>query len=270
MPEKLSLFARAKINYYLRIFDKRPDGFYNLESLMGFLSISDHITIVPSSSFSYSVSGDFSAFTPSDIEQDLVVRAARLLAKQAGETLSLSIHVEKNIPTGAGMGGGSSDAGVVLKALNRWFSFPFSEEELCEMSLSLGSELPVCVRQKLTVVSGRGDVLMEPDLKNFSAKPLLIIWPNIVCATGTVFKHYVPVYSHVCNDLTMTASALYPEIQECIEILKVQENIMYAEMNGSGSSCYGVFHDLKSRDRAFDLISNIYKDWWVQPAEHVC
>ena len=260
----LELFAPAKVNYYLHVLDRRPDGYRNLGSLMGFLDIGDNIEIKQADEFAYTTLGTFAHHVPKDVEQDLGVQAARLFSQKTEKPLSVAINVEKNIPSGAGMGGGSSDAATILMGLNQWFGTELSEEDLCTMGLELGSELPVCLRQRLTLVSERGEAVVDSSEER--THPMLIIWPNIFCSTSKMFSKFKPATNHVGNDLTETASSIYPEIKQCLSIMKAQYGVQDVQMNGSGSSCFAIFDDFEKAEMAQKIILNQKPTWWVRVA----
>lgn len=271
--KSIECFAPAKINYNLHIVGKRADGYHNIESLMGFLDIGDAVTITNNHKFSYEVRGPFSHHTPKDIDQDLVVQAAKLFSKQTGVDLNVKITVEKNLPAGAGMGGGSSDAAAVLKGLNTYYETNLTEDVLCEMGLTLGSELPVCIRGQLTQVSGRGEIL-KPSQQDIEASPIVVVWPNQICSTAEIFKNFTLPETRsgadMYNDLMDVACARYPVIKTCIEGLSAQNGCQKALMNGSGSSCYAVFDTRGNADKALQNIKNLYPSWWVKVTNPIC
>ncbi len=261
----VKLFAPAKINYHLHILGKRSDGYHDLESLMGFLNIGDEIELKKSPCFEYKVSGEFAHHVPKDMKQDLLVKAAQLFSQKENVKLELSIHLIKNLPSGAGLGGGSSDAAAVLLGLNDWFKRNLSEKQLCEMGLEIGSEIPVCIRQRLTHVSGRGEILREPQEKiKCNNKYLLLVWPNRVCSTAEIFNAYKPNSIHTANDLEETAIALYPEIKICLKTLQGQDGCLKAQMNGSGSSCFAIFENQSDLQQAQIKTSKEFPKWWLK------
>ncbi len=260
--DPLILQAPAKINYHLHVLGRRPDGYHDLDSLMGFLDVGDEIEIKSSASFIYTVSGDFKHHLPQDKTQDLVIRAVRLFEQVAQINVNISLHLTKNIPSSAGLGGGSSDAATILLGLNDWFKTGFSEDELCKIGLVLGSEVPVCIRRRLTHVSGRGEILEEAT--SIDVLPMLMVWPNIFCTTEKIFKEHCSVLSHEGNDLTTVVTMLYPEVKRCLKELRVQKGCVRAQMNGSGSSCFAVFEKEEHAENARLNLVMSFPDWWVR------
>ncbi len=132
----MHIFAPAKINLTFKVKGKLNNGFHDLESVVAFADISDEIILSPSPQFIYEVDGPFAHHVPKDIESDLAVRAVRLFEKHAQVTVKQHIKLTKNIPVGAGLGGGSSDAASMLKALDELYETNLSEDALCQIGKS--------------------------------------------------------------------------------------------------------------------------------------
>ena len=149
--------APAKINLYLDILSKRPDGYHNIVSVMQSVSLSDtvRIEVSPGSGINLTVCGE--TFGVPGGSENLAYRAAELFLRMAGVDCSLDIEVEKVIPVAAGLGGGSSDAAAVLRGLNKLFGRPFSYAGLCKMGMSLGADLPFCIAGGCVLVEGIGE-----------------------------------------------------------------------------------------------------------------
>ncbi|ADU69651.1 4-(cytidine 5'-diphospho)-2-C-methyl-D-erythritol kinase [Pantoea sp. At-9b] len=179
--------APAKLNLFLYITGRRPDGYHNLQTLFQFLDYGDTLNITPDSS------GDIRLLTPLDDvpnEQNLIVRAARALMCAAAERGTLpaqagaTIALEKRLPMGGGLGGGSSDAATVLVALNHLWQTGLSVDELATMGVRLGADVPVFVRGHAAFAEGVGEQLQpaEPDEKWY-----LVAHPGVSIATPTIF-----------------------------------------------------------------------------------
>ena len=191
--------APAKINLTLRVEPRRSDGFHPIESIVATVSLVDRLTIYPASG------GCELTCTNPDLSCDrdnLVIRAARALAQRADRPLHLRMHLEKNIPVGAGLGGGSSDAAACLLALNDLWKTGYSSDHLCEIAAALGSDVPLFLSGPLSRVRGRGE----------SVEPLGFEWPFwavLLCppfplATAAVYRKFDELLTKVSQIATIT------------------------------------------------------------------
>jgi 4-diphosphocytidyl-2-C-methyl-D-erythritol kinase len=179
--------APAKLNLFLHITGRRPDGFHDLETVFQLIDLHDELDIEsredgrivrdppPSDAMLASLAD----------EDDLTVRAARLLQAASGVRLGASIHVTKRIPAGGGLGGGSSDAAAVLLALNELWSLHWPREKLAQLGLALGSDVPVFVHGESAFARGRGEQLTPIDLP---AAWFLVVHPGVSVSTREVFS----------------------------------------------------------------------------------
>lgn len=267
--------APAKINLFLHILGRRPDGYHEMQSLVVFSAFGDEIEAAPASDLTLTLIGSRAAAIASVVNEDnLVIRAARLLrARAAKPSLGARITLRKEIPAGAGLGGGSSDAAVTLKLLNALWGLNLPLAELEAIGLSLGADVPVCLRASTTLVGGIGEALTPCNVP-----PLwfVLAFTGTEMPTAPVFKalkreewsaHSVdlPVtnadaLAHALretrNDLQAPASRLQPGIGQLITDIKHQPGCMLARMSGSGSACFGVF---ASEIEAFAAMENLTK-----------
>ncbi len=252
------VFPNAKINIGLNIISKRPDGFHNLETIFYPVAIKDAVEIVENKEASTVVI--FSATGNIINEQDddnLCVKAVRLLNKDFNLP-PVKIHLHKNIPMGAGMGGGSADASALLLLLNKKFELNISTEKLIEYALILGSDCPFFIINKPCFASGRGEVLQEIII-NLAAYKLLIVHPGIHVNTGKAFsqlnatnfspagelaeqiKMDIKFWKHnIKNDFEEVVFKKHPAIKEIKENL-YHQGAVYSAMSGSGSAVFGIF-----------------------------
>lgn len=262
----MKVIAPAKLNLTFKVLGKRPDGYHELESIVAFTEFGDELVLEQAERFSYHVEGPYAHHVPEGSEEDLLVKAVRVFEKETGIEVLQKIILTKNIPAGAGLGGGSSDAAAVLKALNEIYESGFSEEKLCEIGGMLGNDIPVCIRQRPTLVKGKGEKLSDAILpyKGY----VLLIWPNSHCSTQAVFQqfHQFPPRKKYTNDLTPAAISLCPVIGSCLESLIKQENADYLAMSGSGSSCFAIFSKKNDALKALESIQDQYPDWWGKAA----
>lgn len=246
-------FPNAKINIGLNVLNKRPDGYHNIESLFYPIPLQDVLEIIPTDGeFEFSDSG---IVLDCNIEDNIVVKAFRLMQEQY-KLPNVRIHLHKNIPFGAGLGGGSSDAAFALKMINEMFDLQLAEEQLIEYSLRLGADCAFFIKNKPQIVGGIGDVFSETDI-DLKGKYILLVKPDIVVPTPLAYKYVVPQKPAVkleenltlpfCewkevvrNDFEVSVFKQYLDLLEIKEAL-YKSGAVYAAMSGSGSSIFGIF-----------------------------
>ncbi len=280
----MKLLSPAKINLFLAVTGKRPDGYHELYMLMCAVSLYDTITLIfnpQSRSQKINIFCD-ATDVPSD-ESNLAHKAACLFFKKMGVRDSVDIFIEKNIPTGAGLGGGSSNAAALLSGLNQHYGFPFSREKLMEMGVTLGADVPFFIFGKPAIATGIGEKIEA--YKGLSPFKVLLIYPGFSVSTASVYKNFslglttckkkiinLPfkdsVFNpecHLCNDLETVTASLYPEITE-IKSLLCEHGAQGAMMSGSGSAVFGLFSDAETARAAKQNISQ-NKKWKIFVAD---
>ena len=276
----LTQSAPAKLNLFLHITGKREDGYHLLDSLVVFTEFADQITFTKSSDFRFSCSGAYSEHI--DPVHNLVTQAIQNLAETHPHVSNIRIHLEKNIPVGGGLGGGSSDAAATLLALNRFFALDIPIEQLFETGLTIGADIPVCLMASSAHMTGIGENVSPVHCPNLS---LLLVNPGIQIPTKEVFqnrqtsaihqKHAelpnlkdYPALIHFLkeqdNDLFESASSLYPVLKNVIHEISLQEGCDLARMSGSGATCFGIFEHQAHAEKARDLIKKRHPDWFVR------
>lgn len=255
-------FPNAKINLGLNIVFRLSNGYHNIETIFYPIPLCDVLEFVPSQKTSLYVEGvDFDA----DIESNLVVRVLRLLQKDFSLP-ELEIFLQKKIPVGAGLGGGSSDAAFMLKMLNQFFDLKLSVEQMENYVSKLGADCAFFIKNKPVFATGIGNVFSDI---NLSLKDLYIalIKPKIFVSTKEAYSNVAPqqpmqqlidlIKQPVClwrngvvNDFEKGIFNLYPQIARIKEEF-YRNGALYASMSGSGSSVYGLFTEkpiLKEND----------------------
>lgn len=282
MAEPLTLAAPAKLNLDLLVQHRRPDGYHELDSLVVFTSLSDRLTLEPAPALSLTVSGPFAANLP-DPDANLVLRAARQLATATGIAAGARLHLEKHIPVAAGLGGGSTDAAAALRGLVRLWGLAVSAPELRELALSLGADLPVCLRAEPARLRGLGERL-DP-VHGLPELPLVLVNPGRPVPTAAVFARLSPsqprpprpeaLPSHPSpvqlaawlgrsrNDLEPAAMAIEPAIAGVLAALRAQPDCLVARMSGSGATCFGLFPGEEEALRAAEAIRAARPAWWA-------
>lgn len=254
--QPMILFSPAKINIGLFITRRRDDGYHNLQSVMYPVALYDLIEIResdgPEEGARFSHSGIPAATTG---ENNLCIRAYNLLA---GETPlpSVRLHLHKQIPAGAGLGGGSSNASTTLKGLNRLAQKPVSEEKLKELAEMLGSDCPFFLREGPMLMEGRGEFL-SPVQINLDHLCLVLLHPGIHISTSEAYQDVRPAMPEkhlrsligepvgkwrklIVNDFESPIFERHPGLKELKKGL-YEAGALYASMSGSGSSIYGFF-----------------------------
>jgi 4-diphosphocytidyl-2-C-methyl-D-erythritol kinase len=250
------IFPNCKINLGLHILRKREDGFHDLETVFYPLLIQDALEVIHTNStetIEFSISGVTLDITPSD---NICVKAYQLLKADHPKLPAVKMHLHKNIPSGAGLGGGSADGAFTLLLLNKKFQLGISEEQLIQYALQLGSDCPFFIKNKPCYGTGRGEAL-EPVSLDLSAYKTVVVNPGIHVNTGWAFsqlnpfadrpslKHIIqqPVQewqSLLVNDFEAPIFKHHPEIAAVKDSL-YHAGAAYAAMSGSGSSVFGLF-----------------------------
>ena len=175
--------APAKINLFLRITGRRADGYHDLQTLFQFLDLHDRLYFSPSRRGDLSLQGNYRA-APG--KEDLILRAARALRQAAGCANGAQIRVEKHLPMGGGLGGGSSNAATTLRALNLLWDTGLTVDELAAIGLSLGADVPVFVRGQAAWAEGVGERLRA--VTTLPEQPYLLVWPDCAVETARIFS----------------------------------------------------------------------------------
>lgn len=270
----LSGFAPAKVNLFLHVTGKRADGYHLLDSLAVFPAVGDTIRLEPGEHLSLRIGGRFGA-TLSAEPDNLVLRAARLLAEHAGIAPSGQLHLEKNLPVASGIGGGSADAAAALVLLARQWNFA---PPLLEIALKLGADVPVCLASRPMRMAGIGEILTPaPRLPAFG---MLLVNPGIPVATAAVFRARSQAFSAPAalpaawpdaaamaawlsaqkNDLEAPAIALAPGIAAVLAQLRALPGLLLARMSGSGATCFALFATPAAAAEAAACLKQ--PDWW--------
>lgn len=254
-------FPNCKINLGLRILDKRSDGFHNIESVFYPVNWCDALEVIESESFEFFSAG---RKVEGKTEDNSCVKAYRLL-KDKYKLPPVKIFLLKKIPTGAGLGGGSSDGAFMLKLLNEKFRLNISKQELKAFASQLGSDCPFFIENKPVMATGRGEVLNEVTV-TLNHSFLILIYPSIAVNTAWAYGelskqrktenglsyNFEPLKEIIQlpvekwngaldNDFEKIIFHKHPEIEQIKNEL-LQQGAVYAAMSGSGSSVFGIFN----------------------------
>lgn len=256
--ENLIVESPAKINLGLNVVRKRDDGYHDLETIFVPISLSDKII--------FSQSNELKLQTNSDLlnrqGDNLILRAIKLLEEYSGKKIALNIFVEKNIPIGGGLGGGSSNAASTLKAVNKIFELGLSFQKLSELALQLGSDVPFFLNPVPSYAESRGEILFPLNIE--LPYPILIVNPLIKIDTAWAFnkihlkkpkkklKEIISIYAfdfsemreYITNDFEEVVFKEYSEIKIIKDEL-YRQGAEFALMSGTGSTVYGIFTNLQ-------------------------
>lgn len=274
----LTIKTPAKINWALSVLSKRPDGYHNIISLIQAIDLYDTIT------FEEAEDIEIICNLPIRKENNIVYKAVNILLEKLGIKKGVRITLKKEIPIGAGLAGGSSDAAATLKALNLMWNLNMSNSKLQEIGASLGSDVPFFFNLPISIVEGRGEIVKPLSIKK--SYTLLLIKPSFSISTKWAYEslstktqlteNYEKInnniwqlYDNLCNglitkvylwnDLEEPVIKRYPEIDRLKKTLK-KKGALLSLMSGSGSTVFGLFSD---RERA-EWVAEDFDGYWVK------
>jgi 4-diphosphocytidyl-2-C-methyl-D-erythritol kinase len=272
--------ALAKINLFLHVGERRADGFHPLQSLAVFTDAGDVLQAEAAPALTLAIDGPFAPGLAAEGD-NLVLRAARLLAAQAGISAGAALALTKNLPVASGIGGGSADAAAALRALKRLWRLEADDEVLLEIAAALGSDVPVCVPSISAYMEGRGEMLTPATVPPLS---LLLVNPGVAVPTREVFAALkersgaglvlprngfgdadalLRFLAATRNDLEAPACALQPVIAEVLAVLAALPDVGLVRMSGSGATCFALFADQAACARGAEILRG--RGWWTQP-----
>ncbi len=284
MKPALRAAAPAKLNLYLHVVGRRADGYHLLDSLIAFASVHDTLAAAPAEALSLAVTGPFAQALAAESE-NLVLKAARLLAAETGRAPAAAITLEKRLPVASGIGGGSADAAAALAVLARLWGVPIGEPALMALALRLGADVPMCLNGRAAFAGGIGEELAAaPPLPEAG---LLLVNPGVALPTAAVFGAREGAYSAPArfreaprdaaalagllatrrNDLAAAARQLAPAIGTVLTTLAAAPGCLLARMSGSGATCFGLFPSAAAAAAAAPAVAR--PGWWVAPAHLV-
>ena len=274
---KLQALSRVKVNLYLHIIGKRADGYHNLDSLVAFPEIGDEILVSPSNSINLKITGK--SKKELNEKENLILKAIKLLKNRK---MGADIHLIKDTPISAGLGGGSSNAAVTLKLLSKLWNVPLPP--INELVL-LGADIPVCMDWRLQRMQGIGEknsFVVSPDflwivlLNNGDRVPTNTVFQSV---TQNEFSGLVNVprlneknilikfLKSTGNDLEKAAIKNYPAINELINSLNSTSGCLVARMSGSGSTCFGLYEKKDEAEKAKKHLLNKFPNAWIKVAK---
>jgi 4-diphosphocytidyl-2-C-methyl-D-erythritol kinase len=276
--------APAKLNLTLAVVGRRDDGYHLLDSLVGFTEYGDSVAAEPSQTLGLVMDGPFGAALAVDPVENLVLRAARLLAEAGGIVPRAALKLTKRLPVASGIGGGSSDAAATLLALAELWQLAPAPEDLAAIGLKLGADVPVCLAARTARLEGIGERIgPAPSLP---AAPIVLVNPGVGLPTPQVFRarrgsfsagagaqgvlarspadvrELAEALEGTGNDLTAPAITLLPVIAEVLAALEATPGRLLARMSGSGATCFALFADDAAASAAASAIAAAHPGWW--------
>ncbi len=269
--------ARAKVNLYLHVVGRRPDGYHLLDSLAVFPGAADRLSAAPANTLTLEVEGPGAAGLGAGPD-NLVLRAARALASATGVEAGARLVLDKRLPMASGIGGGSADAAATLRLLARLWDVRLPAERMREIAQVLGADVPVCLDSRPARMGGVGERLQPaPALPGCG---VTLLNPGVAVATPDVFRarsggfSAMPVLPDawpdaaamaadlavLCNDLEAPALSLCPAIATVLDWLRGQRGCLLARMSGSGATCFGLFAEAET---AAAVAARAPASWWA-------
>ena len=271
----------CKINLSLRVIKKLNNNYHNIISLITFCDLHDVISIskTESSTDKISFSGKFKKGInkkSNTITKILsLLRRAKLLEKQA-----FKINIQKNIPHGSGLGGGSSNAADLLNYFNSKMKLKLDKKKIKQLANQIGFDVPINLERQNTLLTGKKDEILRLN-KQFKLN-LLIVYPNLICATKRIYKKnkkislstpqsffriknnkkLINLLKNESNDLEEAVIKIYPKVKKIIDYIKSIKGCYFSRITGSGSACIGIFSNMKSAIFAQKLIKLKYPNYW--------
>jgi len=281
--------APAKLNLFLHIIAKRLDDYHEIQSLAVFPNLQDRVEVSLGKRLTLKIVGPFADQLKSEsaTADNLVIRAARALQESLGETPGAKITLHKNLPIASGIGGGSADAAATLKALMGLWGMTPDLTTVKKIARSLGADVPVCLSSRPSLMGGIGTrIELPPPLPQLA---FVLVNSGSQVSTEEVYRRLnwkqavrkgpvtVPYefeetadlinFLKKCrNDLQGPALDIAPEIGKVLSVLSSQRGCRLTRMSGSGATCFGVFANMRSAEKAKQIIAEAYPKWWVSVA----
>src|SRR5579871_2192244 len=285
----LSDIGRAKVNLSLRVIGRRVDGYHDLESVVAFADCADQLTLEVGGELRLTCTGPL-ADACGEISDNLVLKAAMLLAARVPGLKVGQFTLDKVLPVAAGIGGGSADAAAALRLLAQANGLAREDARLSEIALSTGADVPVCLLSRACDMAGVGERLLPLDLPEL---PCVMVNPNVAVPTREVFAalglrngellvgatdviespawpekgaaiaDWVEALSLVPNDLETPARRIQPVIGEVLTTLGASSGALLSRMSGSGATCFALFSSAADASAAAKLIKRDHAAWWV-------
>ena len=293
---KIIIKSPAKINLHLEVIGKREDGFHELAMIMQNIDLSDFLELEINNEGLIKLETDCSELSISS--DNLIVKSANLLRKNSNIEYGANMYLRKNIPIGAGLAGGSSNAAATLIGLNKLWNLNLDNKTLCSLSSKLGSDIPFFINGGIQLCFGRGEILEKLD-SNFEYGVLLLKNPNVSVSTADTYKKYSSNFcgkyltseemivkirkdlranglkrlnfdnKHMTikNDLQLVVEKENDSVKQALYLLSTLKNCLTYSMSGSGPTCFALFKDVETAKKELNANYKLFKekgyDSWV-------
>jgi len=287
--KKINIKSPAKINLHLEVIGKRDDGFHELAMIMQNIDLSDYLEFEINNEGFIKLESDCNDLSLSD--DNLIVKSANLLRKKLNIAFGANIFLRKNIPIGAGLAGGSSNAAATLIGLNKLWDLKLDQKTLCSLASKLGSDIPFFIYGGIQLCFGRGEILEKLDSK-LEYGVLLLKNPNVSVSTSETYKKYSNKFCHqyltnneiiekkrknlrdnglkrlnfdyqhltIKNDLQLIVENENDSVKQALYLLSKLENCLTFSMSGSGPTCFALFKDIEIAKKELTANYKLFKD----------
>jgi 4-diphosphocytidyl-2-C-methyl-D-erythritol kinase len=268
--------APAKVNLFLGVGERLPDGYHRVDTVLHAVELSDEIELGPSTELRLTCSVDLSI----PAEKNLVCRAVNAMAQAFDRPAAVDIVLHKRIPHGAGLGGGSSDAAATIAGLAELWGLPGADARLVEVARSLGADVPFFLLDSPALMTGRGDVLERP--LPAANSPLVLVRPPAGVPTAAAYRAFdeapAPLSSPqpvidalqssdtqvlaraLANNMQNASSAVVPEVGETLAWVRQQDGVLGALVAGSGSAVFGLTENDQAAEKI--VVEAAARGWW--------
>jgi len=293
---KIIIKSPAKINLHLEVIGKREDGFHELAMIMQNIDLSDFLELEINNEGLIKLETDCSELSISS--DNLIVKSANLLRKKSNIEYGANMYLRKNIPIGAGLAGGSSNAAATLIGLNKLWNLNLDNKTLCSLSSKLGSDIPFFINGGIQLCFGRGEILEKLD-SNFEYGVLLLKNPNVSVSTADTYKKYSSSFCDkyltseemivkirkdlranglkrlnfdnkhmtIKNDLQLVVEKENDSVKQALYLLSTLKNCLTYSMSGSGPTCFALFKDVETAKKELNANYKLFRekgyDSWV-------
>jgi len=286
---KIIIKSPAKINLHLEVIGKREDGFHELAMIMQNIDLSDYLEFQINNEGLIKLDSDCNDL--SLFSDNLIVKSANLLRNKLNIDLGANIFLRKNIPIGAGLAGGSSNAAATLIGLNKLWDLDLDQETLCSLASTLGSDIPFFINGGIQLCFGRGEILEKLD-SNFDYGVILLKNPNVSVSTAETYKKYSNKFcdqyltdremienvrknlrdnglnklnfdNHnltIKNDLQLVVENDNESVKKALYLLSKLDNSLTISMSGSGPTCFALFKDVETAKKELTANYKLFKD----------
>ena len=266
----------AKINLALHITGVQEDGYHVLDSIVVFTDIFDRLSFKKSKKNMLTVSGEFCKSL--NVKKNSIIQALNLFENELKD--QFTVNIEKNLPLGAGLGGGSADAAAVIRFVTKYCRHPMPSPKAISR---IGADVPVCVLSQASRVGGIGEIVRLIDISAIDLW-IVLVNPRIFVPTGSVFQEVIekynkplePITQFRCsdqfiyylkrqrNDLQAIAVNKWPEIKQVLNTIDKTQDVLLSRMSGSGSTCFGLYGSEENAKKAVSYINKKSNEWWVK------